>query len=262
MTVTTTRLPDLGATLAAMRATDDEFTYSVAWIDTLARGRRLGRSVLTQGEHAARTALTGRAVEAPLSPPRPVRLSAPAHLPGGLVRPLTVRAFNEAWYRKAPARREGEVQSLGTFFHPLDGVGGWNRLYGPRGFVQYQCVVPDDADETLARIVGRVSGEGHASFLSVLKRFGPASPGPLSFPMPGWTLALDLPARAGLAALLEELDGLVEAVGGRVYLAKDARLGAERLERMYPRLEEFRRVRREVDQAGVFRSDLSRRLGL
>jgi len=262
MTVTTTRLPDLASTLATMRTTDADHTYSVAWIDTLARGRRLGRSVLTQGEHAPRAALTGRASAAPLAPPQPARLAAPAHLPGGLVRPLTVRAFNEAWFRKAPAHREGEIQSLATFFHPLDGVAGWNRLYGPRGFVQYQCVVPDDADDTLTRVVERVSGEGHASFLSVLKRFGPASPGLLSFPMPGWTLALDLPARPGLAALLEELDDLVVAAGGRVYLAKDARLGPERLRKMYPRLEEFRQVRRQVDPAGVFRSDLSRRLGL
>jgi decaprenylphospho-beta-D-ribofuranose 2-oxidase len=262
MSVTTTRLPDLEAAMAAMRSTDQAFTYSVAWIDTLARGRSMGRSVLSQGEHATRDELTGPATRSPLSPPVPPRLSAPPHLPGGLVRPATVRAFNEAWFRKAPRHRSGEVQSIPAFFHPLDGIAAWNRLYGPRGFVQYQCVVPDDAEETMTRVVELISGEGHASFLSVLKRFGPGNPGLLSFPMAGWTLALDLPARPGLATLLERLDELVVAVGGRVYLAKDARVGPARLREMYPRLDEFLDVRRRVDPARVFQSDLSRRLEL
>ena len=262
MSVTTTRLPDLDAAMAAMRSTDAGFTYSVAWIDTLARGRSLGRSVLSQGEHATRDELAGRAGRHPLLPPGSPRLAAPPHLPGGLVRRATVRAFNEAWFRKAPRHRSGEIQSVSSFFHPLDGVAAWNRLYGPRGFVQYQCVVPDDAEETMSRIVERISGQGHASFLSVLKRFGSGNPGPLSFPMAGWTLALDLPAHPDLATLLEELDQLVVAVGGRVYLAKDARLGAARLREMYPRLDDFLDVRRRVDPARVFQSDLSRRLEL
>ena len=262
MSVTTSRLPDLATAMATMRSTDERFTYSVAWIDTLARGRGMGRSVLSQGEHATRDELTGRAAGHPLRAPRQPRLAAPPHLPGGLVRHATVRAFNEAWFRKAPVRREGEIQPQSTFFHPLDGVASWNRLYGPRGFVQYQCVVPDDAAETMARIVDRISRQGHASFLSVLKRFGAGNEGPLSFPMAGWTLALDLPAHPGLAALLDGLDDLVVAAGGRVYLAKDARLGPERLREMYPRLEDFLAVRRRVDPIGVFRSDLSRRLAL
>lgn len=262
MSVTTTRLPDLASAMTAMRTTDERFTYSVAWIDTLARGRGMGRSVLSQGEHATRDELTGRAAGHPLRTPGRPRLAAPPHLPGGLVRHATVRAFNEAWFHKAPVRREGEIQPLSTFFHPLDGVASWNRLYGPRGFVQYQCVVPDDAAETMARIVDRISREGHASFLSVLKRFGAGNESPLSFPMAGWTLALDLPAHPGLATLLDGLDDLVVAAGGRVYLAKDARLGPERLREMYPRLDDFLAVRRRVDPTGVFRSDLSRRLSL
>lgn len=262
MTVTTTRLPDLDATMAAMRDTDDAFTYSVAWIDTLARGRGMGRSVLSQGEHATRDRLADRGARRRLAPPGAPRIAAPPWLPGGLVRPATVRAFNELWFRKAPAHRSGELQPLPAFFHPLDGVGDWNRLYGSRGLVQYQCVVPEDATGTMARIVERISGQGHASFLSVLKRFGPGGPGPLSFPIAGWTLALDLPAHPGLAGLLEELDELVVAVGGRVYLAKDARLAAPRLRQMYPRLDDFLAVRRRVDPDRVFQSDLSRRLEL
>ncbi|MFC4784660.1 FAD-binding protein [Nocardioides sp. MAHUQ-72] len=262
VSVTTTRLPDLRATMAAMRETDADHTYSVAWIDTLARGRRLGRSVLSQGEHATRDQLGGAAARQPLATPRGPRLAAPRHLPGGLVRPVTVRAFNELWFRKAPAHRTGEIQSLSTFFHPLDGVGGWNHLYGPRGFVQYQCVVPDGAEDVMARILERITEQGHASFLSVLKRFGPGNPGLLSFPMAGWTVALDLPAHPALGGLLDHLDELVVTAGGRVYLAKDARLAPERLGRMYPRLDDFRDVRRRVDPSGVFRSDLSRRLEL
>ncbi len=262
MTVTTTRLPDLDSVMEEMRTGDRDATYSVAWIDTLARGRSLGRSVLTRGEHARRDELDGPAARHPLVAPGRARLRVPPGVPGGLVRPLTVRGFNEAWYRRAPRHRTGELQPLAAFFHPLDGVADWNRLYGPRGFVQYQCVVPDQAADTMALVIDRVAREGHASFLSVLKRFGPGDEAPLSFPMPGWTLALDLPARPGLAPLLDELDRLVAAVGGRVYLAKDARLDPARLRQMYPRLEDFLAVRRRVDPAGVFHSDLARRLGL
>jgi decaprenylphospho-beta-D-ribofuranose 2-oxidase len=262
MSVTTTRLPDLDTAMEAMRAADRESTYSVAWIDTLARGRSLGRSVLTQGEHAPLGALPDAARRHPLRPPGRSRLRVPPGVPGGLVRTGSVRAFNEAWFRRAPLHRVDELQPLGAFFHPLDGVADWNRLYGPRGFVQYQCVVPDVASGTVALLVERIAREGHASFLSVLKRFGAESPAPLSFPMPGWTLALDLPARPGLARLLDDLDRLVAGVGGRVYLAKDARLDGARLRQMYPRLEELEAVRRQVDPAGRFRSDLARRLAL
>ncbi len=260
--VDTDRAANLGELLTLMRQGDAGYTYSVAWIDLLSRGRSLGRSVLTRGEHATTAQLPAGRRADPLAFDARQRLSVPPWVPGGLVNKWSVRAFNEMWFRKAPRRRRGQLESLGGFFHPLDGVGEWNRLYGRRGLTQYQFVVPLDQEDALAEAVDRIAAAGQASFLAVLKRFGPANPAPLSFPDEGWTLALDLPADPRLAPLFNGLDELVVAAGGRVYLAKDARLSRETLHRMYPRLPQFEAVRDEVDPQRVFRSDLARRLGL
>jgi len=261
MRVDTERAADLGALMALM-AGDDAYTYSVAWIDLLARGRSMGRSVLTRGEHDRLDELPPGRRSDPLGFAAKERLRAPARVPSGLMNPLSVRAFNEAWFRKAPRVRRDELQSLAAFFHPLDGVADWNRLYGGRGLTQYQLVVPDGAERELEHCVDRISAAGAASFLAVLKRFGPANPAPLSFPLPGWTLALDLPADPALAPLFRDLDEVVAGAGGRVYLAKDARTDGATLRRMYPRLPELLAVKQRLDPDGVFRSDLSRRLGL
>ncbi|GAA4068359.1 FAD-binding oxidoreductase [Streptomyces shaanxiensis] len=265
MSVDTERARDLDDLMARLVATDDHYRYSVAWIDLLARGAETGRAVLTRGDHAPLEALREgtRARRDPLAF-RPSRLlGAPAFLPEGLLSRRTVSWFNELWYRTAPRARTGELQKLTAFFHPLDGVPHWNRIYGRGGFVQYQFVVGRGQEDTLRRIVRRVSEHRCPSFLAVLKRFGEADPGWLSFPVPGWTLALDIPAGLpGLGALLDELDDEVAAAGGRVYLAKDARLRPELLAAMYPRLADFRALRAEIDPHGVFVSDLARRLGL
>jgi decaprenylphospho-beta-D-ribofuranose 2-oxidase len=167
------------------------------------------------------------------------------------------------WFRKAPARRRDELQTIPTFFHPLDMVGRWNRVYGPAGFLQWQFVVPFGAEATLRRVVEELSRSGCTSFLAVLKAFGESDPAPLSFPAPGWTLALDIPAGVpGLAPLLDRLDDQVAAVGGRVYLAKDSRMRAELVPAMYPRLAEWRAVCDRVDPEHRITSDLDRRLDL
>ncbi|WP_214408571.1 FAD-binding oxidoreductase [Sphaerisporangium fuscum] len=261
MRVDIERTRDLDHTLEVMTATDDDYRYTVAWIDLMARGASMGRSVLTRGDHARRADLRGKGDPLAFAPA--TRLAAPAWVPGGLLNPLTVRAFNEVWYAKAPKARRGVIQGIAPFFHPLDGVRGWNRLYGSRGFVQYQFVVPFGQEATLRRVVGRLSARRVASFLAVLKRFGPGTPGMLSFPLPGWTLALDIPvAGDGLARLLDEFDEWVVAAGGRLYLAKDSRMSAAVVEAMYPELGRWRKVRDAADPRGVFRSDLARRLRL
>ncbi|MCU1353055.1 MAG: putative decaprenylphosphoryl-beta-D-ribose oxidase [Acidimicrobiales bacterium] len=258
------RTRDLDETMALIEAGDHAYDYSVAWIDLMATGASMGRSVLTSGRFATVDELDRRHRRDPLAFHSSTIATAPRLVPPRLLNRATVRAFNELWYRKAPRQRLGQIQSITEFFHPLDLVGEWNRLYGRPGFLQWQCAVPLGEEEALRRMVGQLSGAGCTSFLAVLKRFGAGNPGPLSFPMPGWTLALDIPASAGngLGPLLDRLDDQVVAAGGRLYLAKDSRMRPELLGAMYPRLDDWRRVRAEVDPHGQLASDLGRRLGL
>jgi decaprenylphospho-beta-D-ribofuranose 2-oxidase len=259
--VVTERAADLDDVMGRMSSGDAGHRYSVAWIDCLAQGRALGRSVLTRGDHARLDELPAAARQDPLRFHPASRLSVPAFVPG-LVNRTTARFFNEAWFRKAKSHAT-TIEPITGFFHPLDAVRSWNRLYGPRGFVQYQFVVPFSAGAVVEGILERLSSLRLPSFLAVLKRFGPADPGPLSFPMPGWTLALDLPASVGgLAVFLDALDELVAGAGGRVYLAKDGRLRPDLLAHMYPRLGDWMAVRDRVDPHGVLQSDLARRLRL
>jgi decaprenylphospho-beta-D-ribofuranose 2-oxidase len=261
--VDTDRFDDLDAVMSAMEQGDSDYRYSVAWVDCTARGRRFGRSVLTRGDHAGKDSLPVADRNSPLSAPRPPRITIPRPGPRHLLNPLTISAFNELWFRRSPRRRRGKLQPLAQFFHPLDGVANWNLLYGDRGFVQYQFVVGLEHAEVVEKAITLLTNARIPSFLAVLKRFGPASPGHLSFPFPGWTLALDLPlGPPQLSGALDRLDEMVAAAGGRVYLAKDARLRPELVATMYPRLEEFMAVRNRIDPRGVLRSDLGRRLGI
>jgi decaprenylphospho-beta-D-ribofuranose 2-oxidase len=261
--VDTVRTRDIDETMAVLAEHDHAFGYTVAWSDSLARGASLGRSVITSGDFAEVADLPARDRDDPLAFAPGARVGVPDLFPPGLISRYTVGPANEVWYRKAPRRREGELQAIGKFFHPLDGIRNWNRVYGPAGFRQYQYVVPFGAEAAVRRSFELISQARAPSFVTVLKRFGAGDPGLLSFPGPGWTLALDFPARTPqLAHLLDLLDRLVVAAGGRVYLAKDSRVPADVLEQMYPRLAEFRQLRAELDPKSVLASDLSRRLRL
>jgi len=263
MLVDTERATDVDDCMARMLSGDSRYRYTVAWIDCTASGASLGRSVLTRGNHARVDELGARqkataSVFAPRSLAR-----APKWLPNGLINPLSMRAFNEMWFRKAPRFETDAVQSMTEFFHPLDGVEGWNRVYGSHGFLQYQYVVPYGAEAVVRTTLERLSAAKCASFLAVLKRFEHANPAPLSFPMHGWTLTVDIPAaHSGLEALLDGLDDLVVEAGGRVYFTKDSRVRPELVEPMYPEIARWREARAAVDPRGVMQSDLSRRLAL
>jgi decaprenylphospho-beta-D-ribofuranose 2-oxidase len=260
--VDTDRADDLDQLMALLEDGDGTHPYTVGWFDSISAGRRTGRAVVTRGRPAELSDLSPRQARSPLSLDTGPRHRVPDVLPSGLVNRVSGRMFNELWFRKAPRHRVGEVQGAGTFFHPLDGVADWNRLYGRRGFCQYQFVVPFGAEDTVRAAMELIAASGHVSCLNVLKRFGPSGTGLMSFPTPGWTMAVDLAVRPGLDRLCDELDELVVAVGGRVYLAKDSRLRPDTLAAMYPGLATFRRVRRETDPSGTFMSDLARRLRL
>jgi len=264
LSVETRRIGDLDTLLQLMSEGDHLHRYSVAWVDLMATGRNLGRSVLTWGDHATIDQLDLASVSTPLEYRARQLVSVPRIIPpAGVLNRWTVGAFNEMWFRRAPRHRVDEIQTIPSYFHPLDLVGSWNRLYGRSGFLQYQFLVPFGAESTLRQVIERISASGATSFLAVLKRFGAANPAPLSFPRPGWTLALDVPAASsGLAGLLHGLDELILGVDGRHYLAKDAQTTPSAIRAGYVRLDEWRHTRDRLDPAGIFRSDLGRRLGL
>ena len=258
ISVDTTRYRDLESLMAAMVEADSRYRYSVAWVDSL---DPKGRGVLTCGDHAPAEALPKDKHADPLYYDPKALASAPPFLPGGLLNKFTVRAFNEAWYRKAPKHRVGELQQIAPFFHPLDGVQDWNRIYGPAGFLQYQFAVPNEAAHLVPRTLEALRKVGAPSFLTVLKRFGNSNPAPLSFPMPGWTLAVDVPAAVpGLLEILDQLDKEVALVGGRLYLAKDSRQSALMFAKSYKNLKVCSKVFKELDPYGKMHSTLRMRL--
>lgn len=254
--------PDLAGACAAF----DEHagaSYSVAWIDALAGGRSLGRSLVMTGEHAREEQLPHSRRDAPFALPAGRRLTVPVDAPGWLLNGFSIRAFNALYYRAGKARGGAGMVDLDRFFYPLDAIHGWNRIYGKRGFVQFQCVLPvDSAHAGLSALLKATSAAGLGSFLAVLKRLGEAREGGMSFAMPGYTLALDFPATGATFALLDRLDAIAVDHGGRFYLAKDARMSAETLRRSDPRTETFAAMRAASGQAGRFASFQSQRLGL
>lgn len=229
-------------------------TYSVAWIDCLARGTELGRSVLMVGEHA---------LDGPLQLPRQRHLAVPLDMPAALLNHASMQAFNSLYYRRARQTETERRVDYRRFFYPLDGIGQWNRLYGKRGFLQYQFVIPKAAGlQGMQAILRRIANSRRGSFLAVLKVFGEQNRNPLSFPLAGYSLALDFKYDSGLLALLDELDARVLEHGGRVYLSKDARMSEQTFKRSYPDWEQLQAVRARYGAQGKFISRQAQRLGL
>ncbi len=254
LTVREQRIADLDGFFDAFESVRDEADYSVGWIDGLARGRRLGRGILE-------TAAFADGAVRPVAARRPRRV--PVDLPGIALNPLSVALFNRLYYRRVPDRGRSRAVPAERFFYPLDGLHDWNRIYGKRGFYQFQCVIPDAAARAGIRLaLEEIGAARSASFLAVLKTLGGAGRGHLSFPMRGYTLALDFPRRDKAGALLVRLERIVLDHGGRVYLAKDAVLSADGFAAMYPGLADLRAVLAEVDPDRRFQSDLARRLGI
>jgi FAD/FMN-containing dehydrogenase len=234
MDVETIRFSNLDEFLQLQSESDRDFEYTVAWVDCLGKGSQLGRGVFQRANHAAAHAevqhAKSRELNVPLAPPF------------SLINSASLRIFNTLYYHRPLARHS--LQRFETFFYPLDGISNWNLLYGPRGLYQYQCVIPGAAGrEGTAALLNAIARSGQGSFLAVLKMFGdPESPGMLSFPRPGVTLALDFPNRgAPLERLFVELDAIVDQAGGRLYPAKDGRMPGKLFRAGFARWQEFTR---------------------
>ena len=247
--------------------------YTVAWLDSLASGQQFGRGIAMCGHHAAAEELPEGFRMHAVSPLSISKVSLreghvkcsrtiPFDFPAFVLNPLSIGAFNALYYGREGGKHKPFLNGYDTYFYPLDAIGHWNRLYGKRGFVQYQCVIPEQtAFDGIKALLRELSCSRRPSFLAVLKRLGAQGRGMLSFPMAGYTLALDLPIRdEGLFALLDKLDQIVLQYGGRVYLAKDARLSAESFRAMYPHYGEWLKIKSAIDPENRFSSSLSRRL--
>jgi FAD/FMN-containing dehydrogenase len=215
-------------------ASDQDFEYTVAWVDCASKGDALGRGLFARANHIAADSETITRDAGP-------RISVPIQPPVSLINGLSLKLFNAWWYRRQRERRQTRNVHYQPFFYPLDSIGNWNRIYGPKGLLQYQCVLPgEDGRDMLRQMLSAIAKSGNGSFLAVLKIFGEhSSPGLLSFPRPGVTLALDFPASPDVFRLLDRLDEMTREVGGAVYPAKDARMSAESFQAYFPAWEKF-----------------------
>ncbi|MBI3447104.1 MAG: FAD-binding oxidoreductase, partial [Magnetospirillum sp.] len=250
--VTEERAPDLDGLMDLLAGARQTASHSVAWIDALARGKSLGRGVVETGRISPDQAK---------SPSQRRSLALPMDLPSLAMSAPLVAAFNHAYYHRIPEGGRRRLADSRSFLYPLDAISGWNRLYGKRGFHQFQCVIPEAAaPQAMRLLLETIAAARAASFLAVLKTLGEEGAGFLSFPMRGWSLALDFPARSGVVDLLARLEAITIDHGGRIYLAKDSVMAPASLDRMYPRLERLRRVLAQIDPHGHWQSDMARRL--
>lgn len=261
VTERTIKASGLDDAFALFEKHEPDYPYSVAWIDCLAPGENLGRSHLMFGRHATPGQLSTKQRRDPLGYTPDHLASLPFDLPEGVLNELTVRAFNRLYYARQQVRDKEEVVGIDPFFYPLDAIGDWNRMYGESGFVQFQCVLPmTESYDGLVEVLKRVQESGLASFLAVLKRMGAPDGGLLTFPMRGYTLALDIPHRDGIGDLLYDLHEIVARRGGRIYLAKDAYLRPDVFREMYATYPNWLEVKRQVDPENRFSSAQAQRL--
>ncbi|MEM9833363.1 MAG: FAD-binding oxidoreductase [Bacteroidota bacterium] len=237
-------------------------TYSMAWIDCLKGGKNFGRSIMMMGEHAPLNELTDQQRKNPLCGKSGLNINMPINLPSFVLSNFSVRAFNFLYYNKNFKKEIENTIHYDPFFYPLDSILHWNRMYGKKGFVQYQFVLPLNSSEAgLRKVMNRIQQKGWGSFLTVLKLFGKQD-SLISFPMEGYTLALDFPMTKGLFTFLDELDQLVLELGGRVYLSKDARMKAETFRKSYPNIQEFLSILKKINPNPSVQSDLAKRLSI
>jgi len=258
---TTLAAPNLRAAMAAFEEAQDA-TYSVAWIDCLGTGARLGRSLVMLGEHAICADLPPDRAAAPFAVTPKRKRTVPFDFPAFTLNSVTLRAFNALYYRKGARNTGTRLVDWDSYFYPLDAILGWNRIYGRKGFAQFQCVLPLDRSEAgLSALLAEIARAGSGSFLAVLKRFGKQDSA-FSFPMEGYTLALDFPVTARTLALLERLDRITLDHGGRFYLAKDSRMSAATLRASDRRVDDFHSLRDTRGLTARFRSAQAERLEL
>ncbi|WP_288250252.1 FAD-binding oxidoreductase [uncultured Prochlorococcus sp.] len=262
MNVYSERINNLDSLMQKMIEHDYKYKYNVAWIDSLSKQ---GRGVLTSGEHASLDQIEKikKSENDPLKYDPKAIAGAPTFLPSGVLNNFTVKLFNEGWFRKAPKIGKNNIETISSYFHPLDGIANWNKIYGPKGFLQYQFAVPDHSSHLISKTLESLRTIGAPSFLTVLKRFGTSNSGYLSFPMKGWTLAADVPiAVEGLFEVLNDLDEEVANAGGKLYLAKDSRQSELIFKKTYPKYFEWKKIKLIMDPNFKFYSDLAERIGI
>jgi decaprenylphospho-beta-D-ribofuranose 2-oxidase len=252
------KVTNLKEMLDTMKSLDDQYSYIVAWIDL--SGNYEGRGIVSAGRHATSVELPEKSKYQKMNRRFDLRINYPKWVGVNVINRLSVRIFNEIWYRKSSVSK---FVSIDRYMHPLDGIGNWNYLYGKRGFIQYQFVVPDGHEDYLKHVLSVLKSENVHSFLAVLKKFGSKSIGLLSFPIPGWTLTIDICLKDPKhSILLETLDSEIASIGGRVYLTKDSRMDKVTFARMYPNMDKWKEVKKEMDPQGLWQSDQGRRLGI
>jgi decaprenylphospho-beta-D-ribofuranose 2-oxidase len=253
-----TRVKNLSELLNTMLSFNKSYLYTVAWVDL--SGKFLGRGIVSGANHASEVDLPSRIVHRKLESHNMGEVRIPNFFGLSLINNLTIRVFNLIWFHKPLGKK---VQKIQNYMHPLDGIGNWNSVYGKNGFIQYQFVVPFERSDIVSCVLRRLKTSKSGSFLTVLKSLGPDSKGLIAFPIQGWTLAIDLSAAdKGLGKILAELDQMVLQAGGRVYITKDSRLSRKYLPAMYPNLDDWKKIKSEVDPNNLWQSDQGRRLGL